>query len=272
MPKIVYVVMGVLVVAVVVLAGLVGYLYGKGSQTAIVTTTVTSQTTTAATTTKTQVVTVTTKYTTLQPSPYKIEATTETANGTLWVFIRLTAPPGDYSYISVYDSKGESVSCIIVPPVRAFLDNFIVSTNAVNLEHYKIEEEYCTFMLTARNGSIVYSTTIKLPMAVNEPSGNFTRFERLEITSAYAKGTNVIVLNVKNTGSVDATITDIFINGKPLSAVGGAAAPALPISMPSGSSTIITLTFTSGFPSGVTLDVKLHTASGTDYPKAVIIP
>ena len=59
MSRIVYGVIGVLVVAVVVLTGLVGYLYGQGFQTATVTTTVTSQMTTVTTTTQTRVITVT---------------------------------------------------------------------------------------------------------------------------------------------------------------------------------------------------------------------
>ena len=169
MSRLVYGVMGVLVVAVVVLTGLVGYLYGQGSQTVTVTTTVTAtqltQTTTVTTTTQTRIITVT------------------------------------------------------------------------------------------------------------NTSGDFSRFEKLEITSAYADSSTSITLNVKNTGSQDATITDIFVNGKPLSAVGGTASPTLPISLQSGASATITLTFEEpGFTSGVTVDVKVHTASGTDYPKAVVIP
>jgi hypothetical protein len=162
MSRIVYGVIGVLVVAVVVLTGLVGYWYGQGFQTATVTTTVTSQTTTVTTTTQTRIITVT-------------------------------------------------------------------STD------------------------------------------EFTKFEKLEITS-YAKSTDVIVLIAKNTGSLDATITDIFINGKPLSSVGGISAPTLPISLPSGSSTIIILTFTPGFPSGFTASVTVQTASGTHYPGIVVFP
>jgi len=118
------------------------------------------------------------------------------------------------------------------------------------------------------------TTTQTRVITVTNTSGNFTRFEKLEITSAYANSATEIVINVKNTGSADATITDIFINGKPLSGVGGSASPALGngLSLPSGSSTTLTLSFTPGFTSGVTVDVKVHTASGTDYPKAVVIP
>jgi hypothetical protein len=105
--------------------------------------------------------------------------------------------------------------------------------------------------------------------------GAFTGFEKLEISSVYANSATEVILNVKNTGSSDATITDIFINGKTLSTFNpaGTASPTLPISLATGASTTITITFASpGLVSGVTYDIKIHTASGTDYPKAVVIP
>ncbi|MEM2267847.1 MAG: archaellin/type IV pilin N-terminal domain-containing protein, partial [Nitrososphaerota archaeon] len=44
--------------------------------------------------------------------------------------------------------------------------------------------------------------------------GIFTRFEKLEITSAYYDGNNVVLL-VSNTGSADTSIDEIYINGRP---------------------------------------------------------
>jgi archaellum component FlaF (FlaF/FlaG flagellin family) len=100
-----------------------------------------------------------------------------------------------------------------------------------------------------------------------------TSFEKLEITNAYTSDSKTVIINVKNTGLSDATITDIFVNGKPLSAFnGGSSAPGTPISLTSGATTTITLTFTTALSSGTTYDIKIHTASGTDYPKAVAIP
>jgi len=106
-------------------------------------------------------------------------------------------------------------------------------------------------------------------------TGAFTRFEKLEISSAYANSATSIVLNVQNTGSSDATIVDIFINGKPESSFvpAGTAAPVPPISLTSGSKQTITITIAApGLTSGVTYDFKVHTAAGNDYPKAVVIP
>ncbi len=50
--------------------------------------------------------------------------------------------------------------------------------------------------------------------------GLYTRYEKLEIINAYADwndtdGTWIIVLQVRNAGSSDATIDEIFINGRP---------------------------------------------------------
>ena len=103
-------------------------------------------------------------------------------------------------------------------------------------------------------------------------TGSFTRFEKLEVTNAYASASNTIILSLKNTGSSDATISDVFVNGKPLAVSGGTSAPLTPISLPTGSTTTITLTFSPGLISGVTYDIKVHTANGNDYPKAVVIP
>jgi hypothetical protein len=88
---------------------------------------------------------------------------------------------------------------------------------------------YYTFTVTSTS---TFTTTIA------------TSFEKLEITNAYASDSQHVVLNLKNTGSSDATITDIFVNGKQLAAVnGGSSAPATPISLTTGLTTTITLTF-----------------------------
>ena len=102
-----------------------------------------------------------------------------------------------------------------------------------------------------------------------------TSFEKLEVTSAYSNGPNQVVISAKNTGPSDTTITDILVNGRPLSVFAPSAIidPSLPISLPTGASTTITITLSSpGLASGVTYDFMIHTASGNDYPKAVVIP
>jgi flagellin-like protein len=98
--------------------------------------------------------------------------------------------------------------------------------------------------------------------------GIFTRFEKLEIISAYADVANSrVVLTVKNTGSSDTIIDAIFINGKP-------STTGLSISMTVGASTTIIIPFTASHlvTGGVTNEIALHTTGGKLYPTAVLVP
>ena len=108
-------------------------------------------------------------------------------------------------------------------------------------------------------------------------AGIFTRFEKLEISAAWYDSTNTrVILKVKNTGSADATVTDVFVNGIPGATLGGG--NSTPFTLKSGDSATLYITnppsdVTGGsWTSGVTYEITLHTASGKDYPKAVAIP
>jgi len=97
--------------------------------------------------------------------------------------------------------------------------------------------------------------------------GIFTRFEKIEIVSAYADvSSNQVILVVKNTGSSDTVIDAIFINGK----------PSMPtsIAMSIGASTTISIPFTASYleTGGVTNEIALHTTGGKLYPTAVLVP
>jgi flagellin-like protein len=112
--------------------------------------------------------------------------------------------------------------------------------------------------------------------------GIFTRFEKLEITSIYAQAANEtqtqVVLIVRNTGSADATIDDIYVNGIPCGGAAGACNidPAPPIRMPVGHQQQITVgnppVTNNQWQAGVSYEVAVHTASGKMYPAAVLIP
>jgi flagellin-like protein len=112
-------------------------------------------------------------------------------------------------------------------------------------------------------------------------SSLYTRLEKIEVQSAVASkgvtGNYTITLAVKNTGSADATIDSVFINGKPLSqftgvttnlAVGGTSVVA-------GGSASVVVNVVAGagapFSAGTTIEVKLHTAAGKDYPQMVTL-
>ena len=111
-------------------------------------------------------------------------------------------------------------------------------------------------------------------------SSLYTRLEKIEIQSITAvkgvAGNYTITLAAKNTGSADATIDSVFINGKPLTQF-----PGVTASIGSGTSCIaggsatvrIDVPANTGAPftSGTTIEVKLHTAGGKDYPQMVTL-
>jgi hypothetical protein len=99
--------------------------------------------------------------------------------------------------------------------------------------------------------------------------GVFTRFEKIEIQSAYWDGTQVVVI-AKNSGSSPAVVDMIIVNGIPCTNPVGSTGIKLDI----GSSTSILVsqdqcTVVTG---GVTNEIALHTTSGKTYPVAVLIP
>jgi len=123
-------------------------------------------------------------------------------------------------------------------------------------------------------------------------TGIFTRYEEVKIQSAYAEndGTNFIVrIKLKNTGSADATLDDCFINGKPWGSFGAQRCDAYSggatteiggtnagtFTLPSGKvcDILVEIPVAGGYASpGQTLDVKIHTAAGRDYPRAIVLP
>jgi len=102
--------------------------------------------------------------------------------------------------------------------------------------------------------------------------GVFTRFEKIEIQSAYWDGSNVVII-AKNTGSSIAVVDMIFANGAPCVTVTGTIGT---ITIGGTFSTSISAcadglggTIRTG---GVTNEIALHTTSGKTYPVAVLIP
>ena len=111
--------------------------------------------------------------------------------------------------------------------------------------------------------------------------GVFTRFEKIEIVSAYwsSVGQNVTV-QAKNTGSSDATVDMIFVNGRPCNAAVGGSPTTIPTTIPIGGSQDFDVPFDDPqgtnpgcvIPGGVTNEIALHTTSGKTYPVAVLVP
>jgi len=98
--------------------------------------------------------------------------------------------------------------------------------------------------------------------------GVFTRFEKIEIVSAYWDGTQVVVI-ARNTGSSDAAVDMIFVNGRlcvdrrnnPITIQMGRDAS---FNVPVGANCVVR--------GGVTNEIALHTTSGKSYPVAVLVP
>jgi len=131
--------------------------------------------------------------------------------------------------------------------------------------------------------AIAITVAIAVGLWITGIIGTFTRFERLEITSAYAekgKGTAeetifTIYMVVNNTGSASATINEIFINGKPHDAAGAEASDFIGKTIDPGGGIGGKITLSTDkikYISGQTVEIVLHTASGKDYPKSVLLP
>ena len=160
---------------------------------------------------------------------------------------------------------------------------------------------------------IIVAVTITIAVAIaywmGGIAGLYTRFEKIEISYANVQWDSdsnywKITLKVKNTGSADATIDDILLNGVTISEVfvtnaagtvdyanctvaddsnldfDNASSP-VSVSEPltSGSLKYIGITLphnaamgTSVATSGLSLEIKLHTVAGKEYPKIITLP
>jgi len=113
--------------------------------------------------------------------------------------------------------------------------------------------------------------------------GVFTRFEKIEIQSAYPDTQQqVVVVIAKNTGSSPAVIDRVFINGRPddriqrcqINVQGGAPPPGGNglVALDVGDQAIFNVPFACVTTGGVTNEIALHTTSGKTYPVAVLVP
>ncbi|MEM0093055.1 MAG: archaellin/type IV pilin N-terminal domain-containing protein [Thermofilum sp.] len=151
--------------------------------------------------------------------------------------------------------------------------------------------------LTARRGIspviatvILVAITIAVAIAVafwmTGIVGLFTgAVEKLEIVSLYATpdgGWNVTII-VRNTGTTTTSIDQIFVNNIPISQCQGVNSNPNPtqqaIAINPGNQTTIRLTINQGatcgpitFRPGVSIEVKLHTTGGREYPKLTTLP
>ena len=128
-------------------------------------------------------------------------------------------------------------------------------------------------------------------------SSQYTKFEKVEIVNAIVSSTSnagvmtwTVKMSLKNTGTSSATITDVYLNDKPLTP-SLLAYPTLPTTsagngawnadlktVPSGASANFIMVIMNGgtgtppppfqsLSSGTTVNFKLHSAGGMDYLK-----
>jgi len=109
--------------------------------------------------------------------------------------------------------------------------------------------------------------------------GVFTRFEKIEIVSAYWDGEeDAVVVIARNTGSSDAAVDMIFVNGRPcnnwdarIGNIGNNTATK-PVILAIGQNATFTVPVACIITGGVTNEIALHTTSGKTYPVAVLVP
>jgi hypothetical protein len=110
--------------------------------------------------------------------------------------------------------------------------------------------------------------------------GGFTLDEKLEFISAYATksaGTFTIHLIIRNMGVATATIdiASLLINGIPTTGYVNQPVVAFNdtvLDLCEYASGTITLTESSEWVSGMTIEIMIHTLAGYDYPKVVPLP
>jgi flagellin-like protein len=138
---------------------------------------------------------------------------------------------------------------------------------------------------------IIVAVTIAVAIAVafwmTGIVGLFTSAEKLEIVALYAQpstsqnnpGWNV-TLTVRNTGTTPTSIDMIFINGVPHTQCSGISInQTLPLPVNPGITKTIKLNINKGatcgsgtLVAGGSVEVKLHTTGGKEYPKLTVLP
>jgi flagellin-like protein len=141
---------------------------------------------------------------------------------------------------------------------------------------------------------IIVAVTIAVAIAVafwmTGIIGLFTGFEQLQIVNVYDDTGTGIIVTVKNTGTSAASITDIYLNGysytqyrnyvtvtygENVDSATNTFDPSAGIPIKPGAQVVIKITCAKQpdlfkIEPGVSLEIKLHSAGGKDYPKVFV--
>lgn len=119
----------------------------------------------------------------------------------------------------------------------------------------------------------IYSNTSLTPPLNITINGQNQTLTGYTIFTNYTGSGWMVTIQVKNTGTVSATIDNIFINGVPITNEKGVVAYKIDNkTINPGDTTAIHILLGSPFTHGQMVSVKIHTASGRDYPKTVTLP
>lgn len=110
--------------------------------------------------------------------------------------------------------------------------------------------------------------------------GSFTRFEKLQITNAYASSDTLANVAVKNTGTATATLdptSAVFVNGQLVSGSGITGTGTLlangDYSVAPGQTATVAITIpTAAANPGVTVELTIQSTAGNQYPTVVTLP
>lgn len=153
-----------------------------------------------------------------------------------------------------------------------------VTLITVNATKYYPDVESISFPLRFSFNTTRGNTFYCVPPWEEPPEIKTPRFEKIEIVDiSAAKDDSLaqfnITMNVRNTGSTDAEIAGICINGEPEGNYGATDnMPPEGFSIQPGETRTLTVYVpTSSFPSGTTIEIRLHTADGMAYPVIVTL-
>ena len=154
-----------------------------------------------------------------------------------------------------------------------------VTLITVNATKYYPDEESISmpprFLFNTTRGNLFYC----VPPWEEPPEIKTPRFEKIQIVDVSAVKDDSpaqfnITMNVRNTGSADAEIIGVYINGEPEGDYG--ATDNMPPQgftiQPGQTRTLIVYIPTSSFSSGTTMEIRLLTADGMAYPVIVTLP
>ncbi|MEM2950623.1 MAG: hypothetical protein QXV52_05980 [Nitrososphaeria archaeon] len=275
MSRSVFIVVGVLVALVIVLSGLVGFFYGQSTLSSknIVTETKTVRETITAT----KIVTTTFTPITISPTLNLIAVAYEEYNRFELIIFNYGANIENVTDILINGVPIDEIEPQIKRQTIIKLDHGTLLLFRIG--HFPIGPNQTVIMkvnFSTLKFTDPYEIVLKTSSGQEYPAIVKWRppLEKLMIASAYATKTGVntwtITIHVINSGNIDSTITEVSVNGKPSSAAGLSGPTTFQLNV--GASITLTYTLTGPYTSGQTIEIMLHTAWGSGFPKAIVLP